>query len=531
MSQADLILRNGRIYTMHPGQPPQQALAIQGERLVAVGDDAEIWRWNGPATVELDLRGRAAFPGFIDAHVHLAGFARLLRRVDLAGVGTLREAVERVATRAGQMPEDAWVLGGGWNHNLWPEGRFPRKEDADGATGGRPLALHSKDGHVLWTNSAALALAGIHRDTPDPAGGEIERDPASGEPTGLLKERAAGLVTRVIPELSLEETAELLAEALPLIQGYGLTGVHDHEGAAPLGALQELRRQGRLGTRVCASLPAGSLEWALGLGMRSGWGDEWLRLGGVKVFCDGALGARTADMLEPYEGAPGQRGIEVTDAAALRQLARLAAGGGLSLAIHAIGDRANRQALDALEAAIRSGEGRGLRHRIEHVQLLHPDDIRRFGALGVIASMQPIHCTSDMDMADRHWGPRARWSYAWRSLLESGARLAFGSDAPVESMQPLRGIHAAVTRQRPDGTPTGGWYPEERLTVEQAVAAYTLGAAYASGEESVKGSLVPGKLADVVVLSQDIFRIPPAEILATRVEHTILGGQVVYSAP
>ncbi len=531
MSQADLILYNGRIYTMHPGQPPQQALAIQRGRVVAVGDAAEVWRWNGPGTTALDLRGRIALPGLIDAHVHLAGFARLLRRVDLAGVGTLGEAVERVAARASELPEGAWVLGGGWNHNLWPEGRFPRKEDADPVTGGRPLALHSKDGHVLWANSAALALAGIGRDTPDPAGGEIERDAVTGEPTGLLKERAAGLVSGIIPEPSLEEVVAHLEEALPLIQSYGLTGVHSHEGAEALGALQELRRRGRLGLRVCASLPARSLDLALGLGLRTGWGDEWLRLGGVKAFCDGALGARTAHMLEPYEGAPGQYGIEVTDAATLAELARKAASGGLSMAIHAIGDRANRQALDALEAAIRSGEGRGLRHRIEHVQLLHPNDIGRLGALGVIASMQPIHCTSDMDMADRHWGARARWSYAWRSLLESGAPLAFGSDAPVESMEPLRGIHAAVTRQRPDGTPSEGWYPQERLTVEQAVAAFTLGAAYASGEEMIKGSLAPGKLGDLVVLSQDILRLAPSEILNTRVEHTILGGQVVYSAP
>jgi len=529
MSPADLILRHGRIHTLHPGQPPQQALAIRGDRVAAVGDDAEIWRWNGPATTVLDLRGRAAFPGFIDAHVHLAGFARLLRRVDLAGVASLREALARIADRAARLPEGAWVLGGGWNHNLWPEGRFPRREDADAVAGGRPLALHSKDGHVLWANSAALALAGVGRETPDPAGGEIERD-ATGEPTGLLKETAAGLVSRVIPETGVDETAALLAEALALVQSYGLTGVHSNEGATALGALQELRSEGRLGLRVCASLPAGSLDEALALGLRTGWGDEWLRLGGVKVFCDGALGARTAHMLEPYEGAPGQCGIEVTDAAALAELARRAAAGGLALAIHAIGDRANRQALDALEAAIRSGAGRGLRHRVEHVQTLHPADIPRFGALGVIASMQPIHATSDMAMADRHLGARARWSYAWRSLAASGATLAFGSDAPVESMEPLRGIHAAVTRQRPDGSPAGGWYPEERLTAAEAVAAYTLGAAYASGEESLKGSLVPGKLADVVVLSQDLLAIPPSEILSTRVEHTSLGGQVVYSA-
>jgi len=284
-----------------------------------------------------------------------------------------------------------------------------------------------------------------------------------------------------------------------------------------------------MGLRVYGSIPAEELEAAIALGLRSGFGNEWLRIGGVKLFCDGSLGSRTADMLASYEDEPHNRGIEVTNSEDLRKLVSRAACAGIHSTIHAIGDRANRRALDALEASIRAGEGPGLCHSIEHVQLLHPDDLPRLGRLGIVASMQPIHCTSDMKMADLHWGARSRWSYAWRSLLNSGAHLAFGSDCPVEPLNPLFGIYAAVTRQRPDGTPPGGWYPQEKLTVEEAVHGFTLGAAFASGEERIKGSIAVGKLADLVVLSQDIFALPPQEILRTQADYTVLDGKIVYA--
>ncbi len=529
MGEADLILYNGRVHTMEPSQPAQQAVAVVGDRVVAVGQDRDLLTWKGPRTELLDLRERPVIPGLIDGHVHFCAYAQSLQRIDLAEVDSLQEVVRRVAARAATAAPGEWLLGWGWNHNLWAEGRFPRKEDVDHLTGDHPMALRSKDGHVAWVNSAALRLAHIDRNTPDPAGGEIERDPATGEPTGILKETAEGLLSGLIPPVDIHTMQSLLRQAFANAQSWGLTGVHNREGAEELAAFQEMVRRGEMGLRVYTSIPAESLDAAIALGIRSGFGNEWLRIGGVKIFCDGALGARTADMLEPYEDEPQNRGIEVTSSTELRELVERAARHGIHATIHAIGDRANRRALDALAEVSRAGLGSGLRHSIEHVQLLHPDDLPRLAALGVVASMQPIHATSDWRMAEQHWGKRARYSYAWRSLLNAGTHLSFGSDCPVEPLNPLYGIYAAVTRQRPDGTPAGGWYPEERLTVEEAVRGFTLGPAYASGEEALKGSVAPGKLADLVVLDRDIFGLPPAAIIEARVDHTILGGRIVYS--
>ena len=529
MKKADLILYNGRVHTMEPGQPTRQAVAVVGNRIAAVGDDAGIWPWKGPDSELIDLKGRALIPGLIDGHVHFGSYARALYRVDLAEVDTLQEVVRRVAARAASASPGEWLLGWGWNHNLWKEGRFPRKEDVDAITGGHPMSLRSKDGHVVWVNSAALKLAGIGPNTPDPSGGEIERDPGTGEATGILKENAQDVIARLIPETAMDTLQKMLKEAFANAHSLGLTGVHNREGAAELAAFQELIKRGEMGLRIYGSIPVEDLEAAIALGIRSGMGNEWLRMGGVKIFCDGALGSRTADMLEPYDSAPGNRGIEVTGSEELQRLVRRAASAGIHANIHAIGDRANRRALDALEASICAGEGAGLRHSIEHVQVIHPADLPRLGKLDVIASMQPIHCTSDMKMADLHWGERARYSYAWRSLLKSGAKLSFGSDCPVEPLNPLYGIYAAATRQARDGTPDGGWYPEERLSIEEAVRGFTLGPAYASGEEKLKGSITPGKLADLVALSQDILALPPAEILCTQVDYTILDGKLVYA--
>lgn len=528
MNPADFILYNGHIYTMAtPNAAPQQALAVQGERIVAVGDNDGIWSWKGPRTARIDLRGQAVLPGLIDAHVHFGGYARRLRQINLAGAQSLADMVGAIAVRAAETPAGQWLLGGGWNHNPWDLGRFPCRQDVDGVAGDHPLVLRSKDGHVALVNTAALRLAGIDAATPDPAGGEIERDSETGEPTGILKENALGLISEVIPETSEAELATLLKRAFVHAHQWGLTGVHDHEGATELALFQRLAARGQLGLRICASIPSDRLDEALALGICSGLGDRWLRIGGLKIFSDGALGARTADMLSPYEGEESDRGIEVTEQAALTELVVKAARGGIYSCIHAIGDRANRKSLNAFAAA-QEASHLPLRHRIEHVQLLHPDDIPRLAPLGVIASMQPVHCTSDIDIADRHWGARARYAYAWRSLLAAGAALAFGSDAPVESMNPWYGLYAAVTRQRPDGTPAGGWYPQERLSLGEAVYGFTMGAAYASGEETLKGSLEPGKLADLIVLTEDVFEREPEALLETPVSMTMLGGQIVY---
>ena len=530
MRSADIILASGRVHTMSHGYAPQQAVAIVGNRIAAVGDDVGIRSWKGPATQVIDLEGGAVIPGLVDSHIHFCACARRLSYIELAEVDSLGEVVRRVAERAERALPGEWLLGGGWNHNLWGLGRFPRRQDVDSASFRHPLVLRSKDGHVALANSLALKMAGIGAETPNPAGGEIERDAVSGEPTGILKENAEDLLSGVIPEMDREMLIGLMQRTMASAHSYGLTGIHNHEGRTELAAFQDLARRRQLELRVNCSIPASSLDAAIELGLQSGLGDDWLRIGGVKVFADGALGARTADMLAPYRGEPANSGIEVTSTDELRGLVGRAARAGIHSSIHAIGDRANRRALDALESSIQAGEGSGLRHRIEHVQLLDPVDMPRLAALGVVASMQPVHCTSDYEMADAHWGARSRYAYAWRRLLDAGTIVAFGSDAPVESLNPWLGIYAAVTRQRPGGDPPGGWYPGERLTLAEAITAFTLGAAVASGEEAPKGSISPGKLADLVVLSEDIFSLPVEELLSPGVRYTILDGSIVFSA-
>jgi len=528
--QVGLVLYNGRIYTMDRARPRAQAVAIAGNRIAAVGEDEQIKSLLAPGGEAVDLGGRTVVPGFTDCHIHFVEYALRLARIDLSGVRSRAEALRLVAERARTARPGEWLLGGGWDRNLWDDPSFPTREDLDSVAPRNPVALGSKDGHSLWANSLALARAGITAETPDPPGGEIERRAGTGEPTGILKETAKRLVEEVIEKPSPEAIQSALKVAMANAHRAGLTGIHDCEDELAFAAFQELSKQGELGLRVLMHVPAENLDHAIGLGLRTGFGNEWLRVGGVKIFADGALGSRTAAMLAPYQDEPHNLGIVVTPKEELRELIRKASRAGLSVAIHAIGDRANRDVLDVLEEGRQAGEGAGLRHRIEHVQLLHPADIPRLAKLGVIASMQPIHATSDMEMVRRHWGEeRARGAYAWRSLLDAGTVLVFGSDCPVETLNPLVGIHAAVTRRRADGSPgPEGWHPEERITVEEAVRAYTLGAAYASGEEREKGSIAPGKLADLVVLSQDIFAIPPMSILETRVEATIFDGQFVY---
>jgi predicted amidohydrolase YtcJ len=457
-------------------------------------------------------------------------YALRLSRIDLSGIVSRTAAIGRVAKRVPIAKPGEWLLGGGWDRNIWDDPSFPTKEDLDSVAPHNPVALDSKDGHSLWVNSLALARAGITAETPSPAGGEIERQPGTGEPTGILKENAEDLVEKVIEKPSLEAIQAALKVAMAHAHRVGLTGIHDCEDELAFAAFQELSSKGELDLRVLTHIPMKNLDAAIGLGLRTGLGNEKLRVGGVKIFADGSLGSRTAAMLAPYQDEPLNLGIAVTGKEEMRELVSKASRAGVNAAIHAIGDRANRDVLDVLEESRQAGDGAGLRHRIEHAQLLHPADIPRLAKLGVIASMQPIHATSDMEIVERHWGEeRARGAYAWRSLLDAGTILAFGSDCPVETLDPLAGIHAAVTRRRADGSPgPKGWHPEERITVEDTVRAYTLGAAYASGEEREKGSITPGKLADLVVVSQDIFAVAPMAILETEVEATILDGQFVY---
>ena len=532
--QADLLLFNGRIYTMDPACPRAQALAIADNRILAVGGDDELRPLLSPGGPAVDLEGQAVIPGLIDAHVHFGWYSWAVHQgeIDLDNVPTKAEAVARVASQSREVPVGQWIQGAGWNKNIWPDPSFPTAADLDAVARDHPVALEDKSHHATWVNTKALELAGITAASEDPPGGEIVRD-EGGRPTGILLETAAQLVYKIIPDADVGSMVEALRRGISEAHRLGLTGIHDPGHPTVLAALQALRARGELGLRTLAHIPSRDLDAALRLGLRSGLGDEYLRIGGIKLFADGALGPQSAHMLAPYEGTTDNVGIPTLTADELRDLVSRARAGGLSIAAHAIGDAANRCVLDAVEYA--RAEGPALEHRpwlpdrIEHVQLLHPDDLPRLARLGVVASMQPIHATSDMEMAERHWGRRCDLSYAWRSVLDSGAHLAFGSDCPVETLDPLPGIHAAVTRRSHDGNPGAeGWIPAQRLTVTEAVHAYTIGAAQASGEAHLKGSLSPGKLADVTVLSRDIFAIEPMEILDSRVRMTIFDGRIVF---
>jgi len=507
-----LLLANGKIYTLNPARPRASAIAFTHGRVVAFDDVALSAR--DAQTQVIDLRGRAVVPGLVDHHIHFTAYAASLARVNLDGARALAEAVARVAARVRTAQPGEWIFGMGWNHQDWVAPVFPTKAPLDAVAPNNPVVLNRKDGHSAWLNTAALRAANLTRDTPDPAGGVIDRD-ASGEPTGILRENALDLLPedkRGFDAANLSD--DVLLNAIQTAHKLGLTGIHNVEGADALRLFQHLRAQDKLTLRVTHTLPAHNLEHALALGLRGGFGDEFLRIAGVKMFADGSLGSQTAWMLEPFEGHPANCGIATTPPAEIERLARLAAGAGMLVCTHAIGDRANREVLNVY-AKLRA-EGLTAPLRIEHAQHLHPADLPRFATLNVIASMQPIHCTSDYQMTDALLGARGRYTYAFKSLLNAGATLTFGSDCPVETLDPWVGIHAAVTRERANGEPSGGWYPEEKLSVEEAVRAY------------IGTPLREGDRGDALVLSQDIFEIPPREILETRVEHTVVGGQVVY---
>ena len=529
----DLLLYNGIIHTLDPLRPLATALLARGDRIVATGSDDEMRALaiNAGGERDVDLGGLAVLPGLIDAHLHFDWYSLGLQNVD-AETGTLAECLERIRAKAAATPPGQWVTGLGWNQNAWG-GQFPSAGDLDSAAPQHPVMLRAKSGHASWANSQAMRLASINSSTPNPAGGEIQRD-AEGNPTGIFFEDAMHLVDHHMPEPTAEDVAAAMLQAQENAWRVGLTGIHDFDGRRSFTALQLLKERGQLGLRVVKQIQVRHLGEAVGLGLRSGFGDDWLRIGNIKVFLDGALGPRTASMIEPYEGEPNNYGIVVTDKEELYDFASRAAANGLAMTVHAIGDKANHDLLDVY-ATVRSEEHERhqapLRHRCEHVQLLHPVDAQRLGQLNVVASMQPIHATSDMHMADRYWGKRSVGAYAWRTQLEAGAVLAFGSDCPVESFNPFWGLHAAVTRRRADGTPgPDGWYPEQRLDVETALRGFTLGAAYAGYSEDRLGSLAPGKLADLVVVDQDIYSIDPMAIKDTHVLGTLVGAGWKYRA-
>jgi predicted amidohydrolase YtcJ len=528
------LLFNARVYTLDPAHPTASAVLVDRERVLAVGEKDELSARAGGEAELFDLRGRTVLPGLTDAHLHLQYFSLGLQKIDCE-TETLDECLRRVAERAQTTETNEWVLGHGWNQNQWglSGDGFPSAADLDAIAPNHPVYLTAKSLHAAWANSAALKLAGITANTPDPKDGKIQRDEA-GRATGILLESAMGLIDDAMPEASVEKLAEAIEQAQSVFWRMGLTGVHDFDRRDCFMALQLLNAQGRLKLRVNKNIPVDSLEHANALGLRTGFGDDMLWIGSVKAFMDGALGPRTAAMFQPYLNEPENRGILNMDSEQLFEHCRHAADVGLGMTVHAIGDRANHEVLDAFEQlrAYESEHGLPhLRHRIEHVQVLHPKDADRLAKLDIIASMQPIHATSDMLTADRFWGERSALAYAWRTQLQHGALLAFGSDAPVESPNPFLGLHAAITRRRPDGTPgPEGWYPEQRLTMAEAISAYTLGAAYAANAEDRLGKLAPGFLADLIVLEQDPITCQPDDLLTAHSLATMVGGEWVWQS-
>ncbi len=522
---ADLLLTNGVVRTLAHDLPVTHALAIAGDRIVALGDPAREMR--GPRTQVLDLHGGLALPGFVDAHIHLLWFGLGLDAVALTEVASYAEVERRIAERVEQTPPGVWITGNGWNQDLWGDVR-PTRHQLDRLSTRHPMLFTRKDGHSIWVNSAALAIAAVTAQTADPVGGRIGRE-ADGAPSGILAERAMDLVRRCLPDPDDAARDRALVQATAVAHQAGITAIHDMEGADARDTFQRAFSRGRLGLRVQMMIDLASWRAGWPPDMPSNAGDPMLQTGSLKIFADGALGSRTAAMLEPFLGDAQNLGVVVTPAEELRSLVAAAAQQQVACAIHAIGDRANRLVLDAFAETQPLWGPRRLRQRIEHVQLLHPDDLPRLADLGIVASMQPIHATADMLIADRFWGERSRLGYAWRSVLDSGAALAFGSDCPVETPDVLQGMYAAVTRRRADGTPPGGWYPEQRLSLAEAIQAYTLGAAYAAGRESELGSLSPGKLADITVLDRDIFTLPAEALLEASVRAALVNGAVVFA--
>ncbi|MAS34616.1 MAG: amidohydrolase [Anaerolineaceae bacterium] len=533
MSVIERILYNGHIITLDPAQPVVSALAIVGERIVALGADEDVLALAGPGTRRENLEGHVVIPGLTDAHIHWAMTAQELQWVDVFEVPSKSIVLERVAERASSTEPGEWIRGSGWSQDFWPEPVFPTAADLDAVAPHNPVLLRAKSGHAAWVNSAALKRCGVNSNTPDPKGGQIQRD-ASGQPTGILFETAIDLVRSQVPDPTPEQLADQMAEAQKLALKSGLTGIHDFDGPDCLRALQILRERGGLGLRVVKNVNKEWIDALLTTGLRHGFGDDWIRIGAQKIFADGALGPRTAYMIDPYEGEPDNYGISVVDKEEMQELVSRASAAGMPSTIHAIGDRAVHDVLDVFEAARREEAERGearttRRHRIEHVQIIHPDDIHRLAQLDVIASMQPIHATSDYLASERSWGARSRWAYNIRLQIDQGARIALGTDSPVEPFQPMNSIYAAVTRRRPDGSPgPDGWYPELRLTMDETLRGFTAGPAYAASMENRLGKLAPGYLADLVLLDRNLYKIAPDEILDTQILGTMVGGQWRY---
>ncbi len=524
---------HGRIYTNDPEHPWASAMAVREGKIRCVGSIAMIMLECGGGQDGADivqLKGHFVLPGFNDAHVHLGSAGRDMLAVQLNGAASIAELQKRLGAAVAQHKEGEWITGSGWDHTLWPEKTFPNRQQLDAVAPKNPVMLTHISGHVAVANSLALQLAKITRDTPNPAGGEIEHD-AAGEPTGMLKEGAAmQLVEAQIPDPSDEQRRRGIELALADVAKNGVTSIQDNSAWEDFVVYQQLKAEGKLTVRITEWLPFPALMSELE-DMRAAGGttDPWLRTGALKMVTDGALGSRTAAMLAPYSDAPSVSGIMTMEPEKLKALAIERDKAGYQIAFHAIGDKANRVALDVFEAVAKANGPKDRRDRIEHAQIVAPEDLPRFAKLKVIASMQPSHETTDMRWAEQRVGPeRAKGAYAWGTMLKNGVRLAFGTDYDVEPINPMRGLYACVTRELPDGGPAGGWQPQEKISLEDCIRAYTSGSAYAEFSEGKKGELKPGEYADFIVLSDDLTKIPAPQYTKTTVLRTVVGGHTVY---
>jgi predicted amidohydrolase YtcJ len=543
----NIILLHGNVRTMDQAQPFAQALAILGDRIVAVGSDHEIRSLAGPNTRVIDGGQGTVLPGFNDAHVHFLAGGFSLSNVDLRDATSPTDLARRLAEYVNGQPKGRWILGGDWDHENWlataslgaPESRrpagLPTRATIDPITPNHPVLITRLDGHMALANSVALKLAGLTRETEDPPGGLILRDPATGEPTGILKDAAQGLIERIIPAKSLEEKRAAARAATNHAAALGVTSLTDVSADDDIALYQDMLARNELKTRVYAARSIVSWDALAKAGIRCAFGGNMLRLGILKGFSDGSLGSSTALFFDPYDDAPGNRGLlfdQMLPEGIMLDRVKAADRCGLQVMIHAIGDEANLKILDLYREVAAANGPRDRRFRIEHAQHLRETEIPRFGAQKVIASMQPYHAADDGRWCEKRLGPqRLKGAYVFRSLLDAGALLAFGSDWTVAPLNPLLGLKAAVTRQTLDGNNPAGWLPKQKITLDEAIAAYTLGSAYAEFAETSKGSVSPGKLADIVVLDRDLYKLDAAQMDQANVLLTILNGKIIYERP
>jgi len=528
---ADLIVTNARIYTVDQARPVVSAMAVREGRVLFTGSLREATALRGPATRMVDLGGRTVIPGMVDAHGHLLGLGQSLRNVDLVGARSYDETIARVVAAAAGKPAGTWILGRGWDQNDWGDTRFPTHDALSRALPDHPVALERVDGHATLANAAAMRAAGVTSASQDPSGGKIERG-TGGQPTGVFIDNASGLIDRAVPAATRAENRSAITAAIAEAHRYGLVGLHDAGASrATIDLVEEMAKAGEIPFRLYVMIgdDSAAIRHYFARGPQRGLYDQRLWISSVKLYADGALGSRGAALLEPYADDPNNRGLLVSPPAHIQDVAARALAAGFQVNAHAIGDRGNRVVLDAFDAALRARPTADHRFRVEHAQILNHDDIPRFAQLGVIPSMQAVHQTSDMYWAGSRLGPgRLLGAYAWRSLLNSGIAIPNGSDFPVEAVNPLLSFHSSVSRQDANNWPVGGWLPEQRMTRDEALKSMTIWPAYAAFQESVMGSLTPGKLADFVVLDRDIMTAAEQDILGTRVLSTWIGGRAVY---